>query len=144
MTSRLRLGWLVALYALLIAVSGWLPWLTTSDGGGGWASAIGGKHGSLQLPHGFGPGQLITLLSSVLLVSGAMLGRGLLVRLASVAALLISLLIGVLVAWYYKINVHPPVSAEYGFYIGGGAAGGAVVSSVASLIVAVVSRGSGR
>ncbi|MCV7031682.1 hypothetical protein [Mycobacterium sherrisii] len=142
--TRLRPGWLVALFALVVAASVWLPWLTTSAGGGGWASAIGGRHGSLQLPPGFGAGQLITLLSSVLLVSGAMLGRGLSARLASVAALVISLLIAVLVAWYYKLNVHPPVSAQYGLYVGGVGAICAVVTSAASLIVALASGRSGR
>ncbi len=144
MTRRLRPGWLVALFALVVSASAWLPWLTTSAGGGGWASAIGGKHGSLQLPSGFGAGQLLVLLSSVLLVAGAMVGRGLSVRLASIAALIISLLIVALVAWYYKLNVNPPVSAEYGLYVGGVAAVGAVVCSVASLIAAVVSGRSSR
>ena len=73
MTRRLRPGWLVALFALVVSASAWTPWLTTSVGGGGWASAIGGKHGSLQLPAGFGAGQLIVLLSSALLVAVTML-----------------------------------------------------------------------
>ncbi|BBY24697.1 hypothetical protein [Mycobacterium stomatepiae] len=144
MTRRLRPGWLVALFALVVSASAWLPWLTTSVGGGGWASAIGGKHGSLQLPPGFGPGQLIVLLSSVLLVVGALVGRGLSARIASIVALVISLLIVGLVAWYYKLNVNPPVSAEYGLYVGGGAAVGAVVCSVASLIAALVAGRTGR
>ncbi|OBA64468.1 hypothetical protein A5647_01965 [Mycobacterium sp. 1100029.7] len=144
MTRRLRPGWLVALFALVVSVSAWLPWLTTTVGGGGWASAIGGKHGSLQLPPGFGAGQLIVLLSSALLVFGAMLGRGLSVRLASVAALIISLLIVALVAWYYKLNVNPPVSAEYGLYVSGVAAVAAVACSVVSLILAVASGRSAR
>ncbi|MEZ0351896.1 hypothetical protein [Mycobacterium sp. pR1184] len=138
MTRRLRPGWLVALFALVISASAWMPWLTTSVGGGGWASAIGGRHGSLQLPPGFGAGQLIVLLSSALLVAGAMVARGLSMRIASIAALVISLLIVALVVWYYKLNVNPPVSAEYGLYVGGIAALGAVVCSVASLIAAVV------
>ena len=46
------------------------------------------------------------------------MGRGLSVRLASVAALVISLLIVALTVWYYKLNVNPPVSAEYGLYVG--------------------------
>jgi hypothetical protein len=144
MTRRLRPGWLVALFALVVSASAWMPWLTTSVGGGGWASAIGGKHGSLQLPEGFGAGQLIVLLSSTLLVTGAMVARGLSVRVASIAALVISLLIVGLVAWYYKLNVNPPVSAEYGLYVGGVAAIGAVACSVASLIAAVVSVRPGR
>ncbi len=144
MTRRLRPGWLVALFALVVSASAWTPWLTTSVGGGGWASAIGGKHGSLQLPPGFGAGQLIVLLSSALLVAGAMVARGLSVKLASIAALIISLLIVALIAWYYKLNVNPPVSAEYGLYVGGGAALGAVACSVASLIAAVASGRPGR
>ncbi|MCV7411338.1 hypothetical protein AWC05_19750 [Mycobacterium florentinum] len=144
MTRRLRPGWLVALFALVVSASAWLPWLTTSVGGGGWASAIGGRHGSLQLPPGFGAGQLIVLLSSALLVAGAMVGRGLSVRIASIAALVISLLLVALVAWYYKLNVNPPVSAEYGLYVGGGAAVGAVVCSVVSLIAALVAGRAAR
>jgi hypothetical protein len=144
MTRRLRPGWLVALFALVVSASAWTPWLTTSVGGGGWASAIGGKHGSLQLPAGFGAGQLIVLLSSALLVAGAMVARGLSVKLASIAALIISLLIVALIAWYYKLNVNPPVSAEYGLYVGGVAALGAVACSVASLIAAVASGRSSR
>jgi hypothetical protein len=144
MTRRLRPGWLVALFALVVSASAWTPWLTTSVGGGGWASAIGGKHGSLQLPPGFGAGQLIVLLSSALLVAGAMVARGLSVKLASIAALIISLLIVALIAWYYKLNVNPPVSAEYGLYFGGIAALGAVACSVASLIAAVASGRSSR
>jgi hypothetical protein len=144
MTRRLRSGWLVALFALVVSASAWTPWLTTSVGGGGWASAIGGTHGSLQLPPGFGAGQLIVLLSSALLVAGAMVARGLSVKLASIAALIISLLIVALIAWYYKLNVNPPVSAEYGLYVGGVAALGAVACSVASLIAAVASGRSSR
>src|ERR1700684_3634256 len=88
---RLRPGWLVALSAATVSVSAWLPWLTTGVNGGGWANAIGGTIGSRHLPHGFGPGQLIVLLSSALLVAGAMAGRGLSTKAASVAALAISL-----------------------------------------------------
>jgi len=71
---------MVALFAAILSVSAWLPWLTTGINGGGWANAIGGSIGSLHLPHGFGPGQLIVLLSSALLVAGAMVGRGLSVK----------------------------------------------------------------
>ena len=52
MTRRLHPGWLVALFALVVSVSAWLPWLTTAVGGGGWASAIGGKHGNLRFRPG--------------------------------------------------------------------------------------------
>lgn len=127
--SRLRPGWLVALFAAVMSISAWLPWLTTTVNGGGWASAIGGRAGSLNLPAGFGVGQLIVLLSSTLLVAGAMVGRSLSTRLASVAALLISLLIAALTVWYFNVNTHPPVSAGYGFYVGAVGAVGAVICS---------------
>lgn len=139
MTRRLRPGWLVAFFAVVISASAWLPWLRTAVNGGGWANAIGGAHGNLELPPGFGAGQLIVLLASTLLVAGAMLGRGLSVKIASVGALLISLLIVALTVWYYKLNVNPPVSAEYGLYVGAGAAVCAVVCSIAALITALAS-----
>ena len=116
--ARLRPGWLVALCAALVVGSAWLPWLTTSAGGGGHASAIGGTIGSINLPSGFGTGQLIVLLSSVLIVAGAMVARDLSPRWAAVAALLISLVIAVLTWFYHRLNVHSPVSAGYGFYLG--------------------------
>ena len=131
--TRLRPGWLVALFAATVSVSAWLPWLTTGTGGGGWANAIGGRAGSLHLPPGFGPGQLIVLLSSTLLVAGAMVGRGLSAKPASVAALVISLLVVALTVWYYDVNVKPPVSAAYGLYVGGGAAAAAVMCSAWAL-----------
>jgi hypothetical protein len=131
--TRLRPGWMVALFAATMSASAWLPWLTTSSNGGGWANAIGGRMGSLNLPPGFGTGQLILLLSSTLLVAGAMVGRGLSAKLASVAALVISLLIAALTVWYYDINVNPPVSAAYGLYVGAVAAAGAVACSVWAL-----------
>jgi hypothetical protein len=130
---RLRPGWLVALFAATVSVSAWLPWLTTGINGGGWANAIGGSAGSLHLPPGFRSGQLIVLLSSTLLVAGAMVGRGLLAKLASVAALVISLLVVALTVRYYDVNVKPPVSAAYGLYVGGGAAAAAVLCSVWAL-----------
>ncbi len=135
--TRLRPGWLIALFAALVSLSAWLPWLTTATGGGGWANAIGGSIGSLHLPRGFGPGQLIVLLSSTLLVAGAMVGRGLSARTASVAALAISLLVVALTVWYYDVNVKPPVSAAYGLYVGGTAAGAAVLCSVWALVASL-------
>jgi hypothetical protein len=144
MHRHLRPGWLVALFALVVSASAWMPWLTTSVNGGGWANAIGGRHGSLELPSGFGAGQLIVLLSSTLMVVGAMVGRGLSVKLASVAALVVSLLIVALVVWYYKLNVHPPLSAEYGLYVGAVGAACAVACSVSSVIVAVAAGRSNR
>jgi hypothetical protein len=121
---------LVALFAAAVAVSAWLPWLSTH---GGWANAIGGSAGNLHQPHGFGPGQLIVLLSSALLVTGAMVGRGLSVRPASVAALVISLIEVALMVRYYAVNVKPPVSASYGLYVGGVAAGAALLCSLWAL-----------
>jgi hypothetical protein len=114
-------------------VSAWLPWLTTRTGGGGWANAIGGSFGSLHLPHGFGPGQLIVLLSSALLVAGAMVGRGLSARSASIGALVISLIVVALMVRYYSVNVKPPVSAAYGLYVGGVSAAAALLCSVWAL-----------
>ena len=136
---RLRPGWLVALCAAILAVAVWLPWLTTRADGGGRANAIGGTVGNLVLPAQFGAGQLITLLASTLIVAGAMAGRGLSVLAASAAALVISLLLVGLTLWYYHINVHPPVSAGYGFYIGMGVAVVAVGLSVWTLVASMTS-----
>lgn len=137
----LRPGWLVASCAAVLAVSAWLPWLTTAADGGGRASAIGGTVGSLVLPPRFGAGQLIVLLASVLVVAGAMAARGLSERAASVAAMAISLLILGMTAWYYRINVRDPVQPGYGLYVGGGVAVAALLCSVWSF-VAAMSRGS--
>lgn len=142
--KRLGSGWLVALCALIVLASTWMPWLTTAVNGGGWANAIGGTHGSRPLPPGFSAGQLIVLLSSALLVAGAMVGRGLSAKPASVAALIISLLLMALTAWYYKLNVKPPVSAEYGLYVGAIAALCAAACSVVAVIAAMASGTSGR
>ncbi|OBJ07414.1 hypothetical protein A5624_22570 [Mycobacterium sp. 1482292.6] len=139
MTRRLRPGWLVVFFAVVVSASAWLPWLRTTVNGGGWANAIGGAHGNLELPRGFGAGQLIVLLASTLLVVGAMIGRGLSVKVASIAALLISSLLVALTVWYYKINVSPPVSAEYGLYVGAGAAVCAVACSLVAVIAALAS-----
>jgi hypothetical protein len=144
MTRRLRLGWLVAFFALVVSGSTWMPWLTTTVNGGGWANAVGGTHGNLELPRGFGAGQLIVLLSSTLLVAGAMVGRGLSVKVASIAALVISLLLVALTVWYYKLNVNPPVSAEYGLYMGAIGAGCAVLCSATAVIAALASGRSDR
>ncbi len=77
--ARLRPGWLVALCALVLAVSAWLPWLTTSADGGGRANAIGGKVGTIGVPPpGFGVGQLIVLLAATLIVAATMAARQLL------------------------------------------------------------------
>lgn len=137
MIHRLRLGWLVAFFATIVLISVWIPWLTTKVNDEGWANAIGGTHGNLELPSGFGAGQLIVLLSSTLLVAGAMMGRGLSVKVASIAALIISLLIVVIVVWYYQLNVNPPVVTECGLYLGAAGAVCAMVCSVWAVIAAV-------
>lgn len=138
MTRRLRPGWMVALFAAVLSGSTWLPWLSTSAHG--WASAVGGTHGNLDLPPGFGAGQLIVLLSATLLAAGAMVGRGLSVKAACPAALIISLLIVGLIVWYYKLNVSSSVSAAYGLYLGAVAAGCAVACSIWALITAASGR----
>lgn len=129
-----RPGWLIALFAVILSVSAWLPWLTTSANGGGHASAIGGSVGSIVLPPRFGVGQLIVLLAAVLLVAGAMIGRGLFSRLASVAALVISLGIAGLVAWYYRLNVVAPITVGYGLGIGAVSVAGALGCSLWALV----------
>lgn len=138
--ARVRPGWLVALSGVGIAVSAWLPWLTTSFGGGGRASAIGGTFGSIVLPPRFGAGQFIVLLSSVLIVLGAMVARNLSPRPAGAAAVVISALLAVLTWFYFRTNVAPPLVAGYGFYIGAVCALAALLSSVWALASALLSR----
>ena len=135
--ARLRPGWLVALCAAVLAVSAWLPWVTSRADGGGHANAIGGIVGNMPVPPpGFGVGQLITLLASTLIVAGAMAARGLSGRVASSAALAISVLLVVLTMWYYRLYVYAPVSAGYGLYIGASAAVLAVLVSVWAMLAA--------
>src|SRR5262245_1345035 len=135
--ARLRPGWLVVLCAAVLAVSVFLPWLTSRADGGGRASAIGGIVGNMPAPPpGFGVGQLITLLASTLIVAGAMAARGLFGRLASTSALGISVLLVVLTVWYYRLYVYSPVSAGYGLYVGAAAAVCAVVLSVWAMVAA--------
>lgn len=117
---------MVALFAVAVAVSAWLPWLSTGIGSDGWGAAIGGQH----VQHRFGTAQLIVVLSSALLVAGAVVGRGLSTKGASVAALLISLAEVALLARYYSVNVKPTVPAAYGLYVG-------TVSAVAALVCAM-------
>jgi hypothetical protein len=124
---------MLALSAAMVSMSVWLPWLTTGRGGGGWATAIGGSVDGLHVQQRFGTVQLIVLLSSVLLVAGAVVGRGLSARTASVAALLISLGMIALMVRFYSINVKPPMSAAYGLYLGGVAAAAALLCSVWAL-----------
>ncbi|NBP83807.1 MAG: hypothetical protein EBU54_00810 [Mycobacteriaceae bacterium] len=91
-----------------------------------------------MLPARFGPGQLIVLLSSVLVVLGAMTARGLSPRLSAVAALLLSVLVVILTWWYYHANVRPPVSAGYGLYLGALFAVAALICSVWAVLAAVL------
>lgn len=135
--ARLRPGWLVALCALVLAVSAWLPWLTTAADGGGRANAIGGKLGTIAVPPpGFGVGQLIVLLASTLIVAAAMAARQLSARLASSVALSISAIIGALLAWYFRLYVHAPVAAGYGMYLAAAMTVLAIVGSVLTMVVA--------
>src|SRR3954454_10953125 len=135
--ARLRPGWLVVLCAAVLAVSVWLPWLTSRADGGGRANAVGGIVGNMPVPpEGVGVGQLIGLLASKLMVAGAMGARGLLGRLASAAALAISVLLVVLTMWYYRLYVYSPVSAGYGLYLGAAAAVCAVLLSVWAMLAA--------
>ena len=136
--NRLRAGWLITLVAVLLVVSAWLPWLTTSAGGGGRASAIGGAAGSIEVPGRFGVGQLIVLLASVLVVLGAMMARDLSARLAGAAAVVISVLVALLAWSYYRANVHPPLSAGYGFYLGAVCVTGLLICSVWGLADALL------
>lgn len=132
--SRMRPGWLVALCGAIVSVSAWLPWLTANRGR---VSAIGGIFGDLPTPPpGFGVGQLIVLLASLLIVAGAMSARGFSARVASTAALSISVLLVVLAVWYYRLYVYSPVSAGYGLYLGGAVGTVAVVLSVWTMVTA--------
>jgi hypothetical protein len=143
--ARLRPGWFVVLCSAVLLVSAWLPWLVTSAAGGGRAIAIGGKLGAIDVPpNGFGVGQLIVILSSVLIVAAAMSARSLYARMASTAALAISVLLAVLVLWYYRLYVANPVAAGYGLYVGGGAIVVAAVLSVLAMVVAWSERRPGR
>lgn len=135
--ARLRPGWLVALCALIVAVSAWLPWLTSTANGGGRANAIGGIAGTMSVPPpGFGVGQFVVLLASSLLIAGAMSARGISARMASTVALAISVVLVVLSVWFYRLYVYPPVSAGYGLYVGGAVALTAVLLSVWAMLAA--------
>ncbi|MCV7150793.1 hypothetical protein [Mycolicibacterium pyrenivorans] len=135
--ARVRPGWLVALCALAVAVSAWLPWLTSTADGGGRANAIGGIAGAMPVPPpGFGVGQFVVLLASSLAVAGAMSARGISARMASTAALAISVILVVLAVWFYRLYVYPPVSAGYGLYVGGAVASAAALLSVWAMLAA--------
>jgi hypothetical protein len=140
--SRLRPGWLVVACAAILWLSAWFPWLMNPETkknarDGGHASAIGGIVGTVpvSLP-GFGVGQLIVLLASTLIVAGAMAARGLSARVASSAALAISVLLVVLIVWYYRLYIYPPVSVGWGLYVGAAAAIIAVLLSVWAMAAA--------
>jgi len=133
--SRLRPGWLVVASAAVLLVSGFCPWLVA--GAGNRASAIGGMVGTVPgLPAGFGVGQLIVLLASTLIIAGAMAAQRLFARIASSTALTISVLLGVMIAWYYRLYVYPPVTVTWGFYLGATMAAIAVVLSVWTMVAA--------
>ena len=133
--TRLRPGWLVVLFATVVAISGWLPWRTKVDGSG-HANAIGGAVGTISSPLKFDAGQLIVLLASVLIVAGAMTARGLSARLSAVAALVLSLCIGGLTVVYRQQKIVPGVEAGYGLYIGAAAVSAAAICSVWALFAA--------
>lgn len=137
---RPRPGWLVVASAAVLAVSVWLPWLTTPARGGGRANAAGGTVGSLDLPDRFGAGQLIVLLASTLLVAGAMVAREISTRWACLAALTISLCIAALTAWYRHHYVGNSVSVSYGWYLGAVAAAAAIGCSLWALVDALRGR----
>ncbi|MDT5016267.1 MAG: hypothetical protein QOD39_2427 [Mycobacterium sp.] len=136
--SRVRPGWLVVLCATIVVVSAWLPWLTAD--GGARASAVGGVNGDVgdlrEKLSGFGVGQLVVLLAAMLMVAGAMAARGLSAKVASSAALAISVLLVVLTVWYYRLYVYGPVSAGWGLYLGVAMAIIAVLLSVWAMAAA--------
>jgi hypothetical protein len=138
--SRLRPGWLVVLCAVILLVSAWLPWLVnagTKTEKSGHASAIGGVMGVVPgRPPGFGVGQLIVLLAAALIVAGAMTAQSIFARLASSSALAISVLHVVLIAWYYRLYVYPPVTAGWGLYLGVAMAVASVLLSIWAMVVA--------
>jgi len=136
--ARPQPGWLVVLFAALIAVSGWLPWRTKADGSG-HSNAIGGIVGNLPPLPKFDAGQLIVLLASTLIVAGAMTARSLSARASAVAALVLSLSIAALTVVYYRQKIHPGVDASYGLYIDAVATAAAAVCSVWALISALSS-----
>ncbi|BDB44859.1 hypothetical protein Mkiyose1088_06780 [Mycobacterium kiyosense] len=79
-----------------------------------------------------------------MLVAGAMVGRGLSQRAASIAALIISLLVVGMLVLYYQRNVGAQVSAEYGLYLGAVAAGGAVLCALWAVAESLFGGGARR
>ncbi len=57
-------------------------------------------------------------------------------RLASASALAISVLLLVLVVWYYRLYVYSPVTAGWGLYLGAAMAILAVLLSVWAMVAA--------
>lgn len=129
-----RVGWLLTLAGVVLATTVWLPWIHTSAGGGGRASAIGGTVGSVVLPPGFGAGQLVLLLAVLLIVAGAMVGQSIVRRYAGIAAAILA--VGELgcAAIYYRTNVHGPIAVAYGLWI---AVGAAVIAFALSVLAAL-------
>ena len=82
--------------------------------------------------------------NAVLIVTGAMAARDLSPRLASAAALVISLLIAFLTWFYYHLNVSPPVVAGYGLYVGTACALAALACSVWALAAALLGARTAR
>ena len=132
--ARLHPGWFVSLFGAGVSVSSWLPWLTASADGGGRASAIGGTFGAITLTTRFGPGQLVVLAASVLVVLGAMAARNLSARAAASAAVGVSLLIGVLTWWFFHVNLVLPMRIGYGFFIAAACAVAALACSIWALV----------
>ena len=78
------------------------------------------------------------------IIAGAMAARDLSPRLASVAALVLSLLIAFLTWFYYHLNVSPPVAAGYGLYVGAACALAALACSVWALAAALLGARTAR
>jgi len=110
--ARLRPGWLVVLCAGVLAVSVWLPWLTSrADGAGVPARSTGSSAPAGNRRRGSVSGTIV-LLASSLIVAGAMaraacsaecIERGTAFRCAFV-----------LTMWYYRLYGVLPVSRATG------------------------------
>lgn len=129
-----RTGWLIAVAGLGVAGSVWLPWLRTAAGGGGRANAIGGTVGSLVLPPGFGAGQAILLVTSLLIVAGCMVGQRILDRIAPIAAVALALGLLALELVYYRTNVNDAIGVAFGLWVGAACSGVALILSVWALV----------
>ncbi|OPE46561.1 hypothetical protein BV510_26225 [Mycolicibacterium diernhoferi] len=87
-------------------------------------------------PPGFGVGQLIVLLAAILIVAAAMAARELSAKVASSAALAISVIVAALLGWYFRLYVHTPVAVGYGMYLAVAMTVLAIIGSVATMVVA--------